>query len=350
MPRFPFSSLYQILINEEDQFRTVPDPPFSPLLSGALEDFEHAIEHMDGGTPKDFKYSVILLAQSIELALKERVRTLGVSVFEKKPPYRSLGFYECLKILNDKGIVVPHQPDIELVHEERNWCIHMGGKPDVEKTKWLFSVARSFMQDFGGREFGITISGFLPPEVSPITEIEAKRAHLSPANIYFVDAVTALDEKRYADTVLNASVSIELLLRDYLEKRGRKVTPLFLSMVTEIEEEGKVPHVAVQKIKELHTLRNEVAHLRVRPTVDEARRAEALARFVFDGFGAVWKQEKRCVVCGSTEVVGAEWEVSADLSKIKSRSDFEKILRKSAPKRRKLFGYYCKEHEPYWAR
>jgi HEPN domain-containing protein len=328
----------------------MPDPAPSPLLSGAVEDFEHAAEHMNGGTPRDFKYTVINLGQSIELVLKEKVRTLGVSVFERKPPYRSLGFYDCLKILNDKGIAVPRQSDIEIVHEERNWCIHMGGRPDVEKTNWLFSVARSFMQDFCSHEFGISIGRFLPPEVSSITKMEAKRVHLSPANIYFVDAVTALDQKRYEDTVLNASIGIELLLRGYLERRGKKITPFFSSMVAEIENEGKVPPVVIQKIKELHSLRNEVAHLRVKPTSDEAKRAEALARFVFEGFEEVWKREKRCVVCGSTEVVGAEWEVSVDTSQIGSVKDLEKILLKSASKRRKLSGYYCKEHEPYWAR
>lgn len=187
----------------------MPDE-LSPLFRGALEDLVHSLEHAENGSEKDNKYAVIHAATAIELILKEKIRSMGISIFESKRPYNSLDYYNCLQALHAKNIDVPLEPDIELVHKERNNCIHQGSKPDKEKTKWLLSVARQFMEQFCHDQLGLDINQYLPLEVKTEILSQAERTHLNSAGIYLANAEFAMLDNNYADVIMNAEASIEL--------------------------------------------------------------------------------------------------------------------------------------------
>lgn len=317
----------------------------SPLLCGAIEDLVHSLEHAENGSEKDNKYAVIHAATAIELVLKEKIRSKGMSIFESKPPYNSLDYYDCLHVLHGKNISVPLEADIELVHKERNNCIHQGSKPDKDKTKWFLSVTCQFMEQFCHDQLGFDISQYLPLEVKTEILSQAERAHLNPAGIYLANAEFAMMEDNYSDAIMNAEASIELLIRDYLESYGIRAKPIFHDLINLIEKERKLPKNVLDTINDLHNLRNSITHFEIIPNKDMARRSVILARIVFDWLEDRWKKEKRCVICGSTKVVGTEKSLTINMARIKSKKDLEKAMQKEDGK---IVGYFCKKHEPYW--
>lgn len=319
---------------------------FSPLLEGAIEDLAHALEHVERGSEKDRKYAVIHAATAVELVLKEKIRSMGISIFKKKRPYRSLDYYDCIRLLHDKQITIPHEADIELLHQERNACIHIGGKPDENKTKWLLNTSRDFMETFCNDQLGFDISRHLPLQVPVKILDEARGAHLNPAGIYLANAEMSLIDGNYAEAVLNAEASITILMKDYLETMNIKASPVFHQLVRQVEKEKKLPQSVLETIEELHNLRNKVAHLVVKVDKRRAERAIELTRVVFETLEELWIRENRCIVCGSPEVVGVEVSYKVDPRKIKSREDLDKLLDK---RKGQVRGYYCKNHEPYWA-
>lgn len=323
----------------------------SPLFRGAIEDFGHALEHMEIGKEKDNKYAIVHAATAVELLLKEKIRSMGLSIFKKKPPYHSFDFYECINLLHEKGVLIPLEGDIELLHQERNICIHLAGKPDTEKTRWLLDTARSFMREFCSKAFGMTIDYFLPTYIPKKVQEEAVKAHLNPSQIYLGNAYKALYEKRFSDAVFNASVSIELILKDYLASQGLKVGPSFHDMLTQMASGRRITRTISNQLHKLQKLRNKVVHSTMVVKKDDADLAVNLAVLIQRGISNLWKKQKRCVICGSTKVVGEEWTGTINLSKIKSRKDLEKAMEDSKKwKDRQLLGYYCKKHEPYWTR
>jgi len=319
----------------------------SPLLNGAIEDLTHSLEHAQGGSEKDNKYAVIHAATAIELVLKEKLRSMGISIFKKRPPYHSLDYYDCLQILHEKNIPVPFEPDIELLHKERNNCIHQSAKPDKEKTGWLLSIAKQFMEEFCHTQLNFDVNKYLPIEVESKILSQAERAHLSPAGIYLANAEISMFEKNYAEVIFNAEASIQLLMNDYLDSRKVKARPIFHDLIKQVEEEGKLPKYLLETTNELHELRNKVAHFKTTPDRTMAQRSINLTRIVFDNLEERWKREKRCLVCGSVDVVGIEKSVTVDMSKMKSKKDLDKAIKDE--KKGHVVGYYCKKHQPYWA-
>jgi HEPN domain-containing protein len=319
----------------------------SPLLKGAMEEYSHAIEHMQSGSDIDNKFAIIHAATSIELILKDKLRSMSVSIFKKRVPHTSLGFYECIKLLRERNVPIPFEADIELLHEERNICVHLGGNPEKAKTEWLLEKAHDFLIDFCSKQLNIDIAHhFIPARIPAI----AKRAHVTPAYIYLSDAHDSLYAGKYASAVFNASASVELVMRDYLRQKGVEVSPLLSEMQQKIENEKGIPMFILKKIPELRKLRNKIARLKESPTKKEAEGAIDLARFIiFEGFQESLIHERRCVICGSKKVVGGEYIRKLDVSKIKSKKDYEKALAKvRKSEEEKLVGLYCKKHEPYW--
>lgn len=101
----------------------------SPLLNGAVEDLAHALEHVSLGSERDNKYAIIQAATSVELVLKEKLPSMGVSIFSKKPPYHSLDFYNCIEALYARDIPLPFQSDGDASSREK-YCVHLGSGPD----------------------------------------------------------------------------------------------------------------------------------------------------------------------------------------------------------------------------
>lgn len=324
---------------------------YSPLLSGAVEDLGHALEHMEIGNQKDCKYAIIHAATAVDLLLKEKIRSMGLSIFKKKPPYHSLNFYDCIELLHEKEVLIPSEADIELLHQERNICIHQAGKPDSEKTRWLLDTARTFMREFCSKALGVAIDYLLPICIPKKVQENAVRAHLNPSQIYLGNAYVALYAKRFSDAIFNAAVSVELLLRDYLSSQDLEVGRGFDEMLVQMTSDKRISRMISGRLRKLQELRKKVVHSTIIAKEDDADTAINLAVLTQRGISNLWKRQECCAICGSTKVVGREWESPPNLSIIESRKDLNKAIENSKEwKDKRLVGYYCKKHEPYWAR
>jgi len=97
----------------------------SPLLKFGLESLEHALEQYIIGTDKSRRFGILHCDLAIELILKEKLRTLGESIFIKNG--RTLDYHDVLnKLINNKGVVIPEHADLELIHDVRNLIQHKG--------------------------------------------------------------------------------------------------------------------------------------------------------------------------------------------------------------------------------
>ena len=72
----------------------------SPILISSLEVMEHAIEHLNNGTDRDLKLSVLHADNAVELILKELARTKRIRVIDKKG--HSISYYNCIDKLVKK--------------------------------------------------------------------------------------------------------------------------------------------------------------------------------------------------------------------------------------------------------
>src|SRR5690348_13016391 len=103
--------------------RTAPStkaaPKISPLLRSAFEVLNHGLWHFfRSDTSTDMKFALLHVDQSIELILKECVRSAGKSIY--KNPKETITIWGAYEILAGINIAIPERPDLELLHEERN--------------------------------------------------------------------------------------------------------------------------------------------------------------------------------------------------------------------------------------
>lgn len=265
-------------------FNEMSTNAFSYLYKSVIEDFTHAIEHFKRGKPIDNKYAVINAASSVELILKEKLRLLGVPVFQRKPPYHSLGFYECITKLNEKQVKIPRETDIEFLHKERNICVHLAGKPDGAKTKWLMDVTKNFLQ-----QFCLNVLNIAQDELPDILRIEKIiRVKLeAPTPIYEVwlnAARRAYPSKNYAVCLVNSNTAIELVIMNYLERTKPADVPYIAlhKMLREKRRLDMLSNEIFSEIKMLSNRRNEVVHAGRIVTKNEALSALELAKSVIE--------------------------------------------------------------------
>lgn len=85
----------------------------SPLLRVALEALEHAIQHVDLVADKDARLAVLSSDNAIELPLNEEARLSSIRIIDRTG--RSPGYYECIKLLQDKGVdILDRSPRTEI--------------------------------------------------------------------------------------------------------------------------------------------------------------------------------------------------------------------------------------------
>lgn len=136
----------------------------SPLLRSAFEVLEHGLWHfLRSNTSTDMKFALLHVDQSIELLLKEKVRSGGKSIY--KNPKETISIWGAYEILEkDLNCEIPEKPDLELLHEERNSIQHKYGNPSAEDAGFHVEKAMLFIDRFVRDELGSDLRDYVPSE------------------------------------------------------------------------------------------------------------------------------------------------------------------------------------------
>jgi hypothetical protein len=139
-------------------------PRLSPLLRSAFELLNHGLWHfLRSDTSTDMKLALLHLDQSIELLLKERVRSGGKSIYRN--PKETMSIWAAYDILEkDLRILIPEKPDLELLHEERNNIQHKYANPSVEDASFHVEKAMNFITRFLNDELKLDIRQYVSSE------------------------------------------------------------------------------------------------------------------------------------------------------------------------------------------
>ncbi|MDA4125851.1 MAG: hypothetical protein OK452_01420 [Thaumarchaeota archaeon] len=133
----------------------------SPLLEFALESFDLALEQYQKATPKGRRLSVLLCDQAIELVLKEKLRSMGVSIFKQNG--RTIDFHEALDtLMRQNGIKIPELSDLELIHDTRNVIQHKGASISGKEAVFYVLKGHDFIKRFVKDELGLNLRRKVP--------------------------------------------------------------------------------------------------------------------------------------------------------------------------------------------
>lgn len=136
----------------------------SPLLRSAFETLKHGLWHfLRSDTTIDMKFAILHIDQSIELLLKECVRSGGKSIY--KNPKETISIWQAYKILEEElSCQIPEKPTLELIHEERNNIQHKFSHPSADDTAFFVEQAMIFINRFTNDELNVDISEHIPIE------------------------------------------------------------------------------------------------------------------------------------------------------------------------------------------
>ena len=141
--------------------RRATAPRLSPLLRSAFETLDHGLYHFfRSATTKDMKFALLHIDQAIELLLKEKVRSAGISIY--KTPKETISIWRAYEILEKElGCKIPEKADLELLHEERNVIQHKYANPSPEDAAFHVEKAMLFVRRFLKDELHLDIADFV---------------------------------------------------------------------------------------------------------------------------------------------------------------------------------------------
>ncbi|MDM1397850.1 hypothetical protein HX049_11740 [Myroides odoratimimus] len=132
----------------------------SPLFHSSLELFAHSIEHFNWGSEKDRKFTILHLANSVELIFKDLLLDLGESIY--KNPKETISISGAIDTLTkDKKIVIPNLNKLELLIDERNSLQHRYGFPNELTTIFYMEATYDFFRDFLKENYDLEIDKIL---------------------------------------------------------------------------------------------------------------------------------------------------------------------------------------------
>ena len=132
----------------------------SPLLRSCFEFLEHGLWHFfRSQTTADMKFALLHVDQAVELILKEKVRSLGESIY--KNPKETITIWGAYDILKQKNIKIPEKSDLEILHEERNNIQHKFANPSSEDAAFHIEKAVGFLMRFSKQELSISLETYI---------------------------------------------------------------------------------------------------------------------------------------------------------------------------------------------
>jgi hypothetical protein len=136
----------------------------SPMLQMSLDLLVHGLQHFVNGDSLDLRLAILHIDQSVELALKERVRA-GRRQVMKPGGKESISIYDAYKILDELGVFIPERPNLDLLHEQRNQIQHLFSSPDNNAVRFHIDNALFFLARFLSDEFALLLLDFIPDEI-----------------------------------------------------------------------------------------------------------------------------------------------------------------------------------------
>lgn len=185
----------------------------SPLLKFSLEALEEAVRQYAQITEKGRKFSILHCDQSIEFILKEKLRSLGVSIFLRNG--RTVDFHDALNTLVNKGVKIPELADLELIHEQRNVIQHKGGVVSENEAEFYVKKGFDFIKRFLKEESNLELENYLEKKYYDILEQSQRPDKLLEGMI------EREESKNIISLVLLHYRDLEILTRRALMKMGR---------------------------------------------------------------------------------------------------------------------------------
>ncbi len=137
----------------------------SPLFVSALELIAHATELFAQNSPKKHKFIILHLANAIELILKDCMIDQGISIYEQRTN-RTVGIWDCISKLKDRGIGISELPIIELLIDDRNTIQHRFGQPSAESVVYYVEQVVDFFGRFLNDHYSVSLAEALEPHLS----------------------------------------------------------------------------------------------------------------------------------------------------------------------------------------
>jgi len=247
-------------------------PP--PLLRSSIDALEEAIDQSGKGTDKGNKFCVLFCDQATELILKEKLRSIGVSIFIKRGP-RTVEFHDALDTLvNQKGVKISEHRDLEMIHVLRNNIQHIGAAVPKTDTKYYIKTTYDFMKRFLKDELKWDLRDIVEPQYYEVLEQDITKAEQvikitskGATKLYKIDEAPSvvLVEYRNIETELNRLVQ-KLNLQQQLPKDR---PPRTSEIANVLISNGNLPRETKDYFDTISTLRNKVAHIQKQVTMEE---------------------------------------------------------------------------------
>jgi uncharacterized protein YutE (UPF0331/DUF86 family) len=239
----------------------------SPLLRSALESFEHASEQYVQGTDKSRRICVQHCDQAVELLLKEKLRAIGESIYEKGG--RTVEFHDALhKLMHNKGVKIPEAANLELVHDQRNIIQHRGAEISKQDAEFYMKTGYDFIKRFLKDELGFKIENVLDKRYFAPFEEEIVQGY----EIVDVKEVVRVTKSHSANAATAVLLSYQRLVNDLSKLAASVDLPKDSepeAVLERLVSSRRLPQVAIPKFKMISEFRNMIAHTDRLPTVEE---------------------------------------------------------------------------------
>lgn len=233
----------------------------SPMLVHAIESFQHGIEHYLDGTATSRKFAILHIDHSLELFLKEKVVSLGKSLY--KSDGQTLSFHETLNSL--KSVEIFELPRLQEIHDLRNVIQHKGITPDENTTEFLIDIAYHFIKRFVTEELNIEFNNILPDRYVRLMEPK-----FEVPDIKYLPSVDLRVNESLVEQVINGFTTLDKYVKSWQE--NNPMLTRFRATVTELcvnngYEKGEVK----SRLMSIFSLKTRVIQSEYIPIVDEAR-------------------------------------------------------------------------------
>lgn len=235
--------------------------PKSPLFISSIDLIAHATELFRTDDEKKFKFIILHLANSVELILKDKLISSGITIYTTNSN-KTIGIWDCMKELGKLNIAIPERAFLELLIDDRNSIQHRFGFPNREAVYYYLSGIISFFKRFLKDEFAIELKEelavyldiaqleFLGLEGSEILQLDKlKKFSIDLAIIqafdYLQNTFSNLTKKGY-----NTSTS------KYITPRSE----FFVQFLEILIENKFANNISKAEILNLREIRNQVSH------------------------------------------------------------------------------------------
>jgi hypothetical protein len=258
----------------------------SPLLRSSIDALEEAIDQYKEGTEKSNKFCILFCDHTIELILKEKLRNIRVSIYNKKG--RTIEFYDALDTLeNNRGAKIQERPDLEMIHDVRNNVQHRGATVSKTEAEFYLKTTYDFIRRFLKDELKLELKDILESRYYEIYEQKIKKAEQPRYYEKFeeikkaeqtIKITSEAETKRFsvaegASLVLMEYRNLEIKLNQLGQKlnlalpQRRDVSPS--KIVNILISNGYLPEKSMYYFDIIRRIRNKVAHTAEQITGDE---------------------------------------------------------------------------------